>query len=171
VRARERHRFVVDTASQIVTGVLASTSGNDQGHLSLMLEQHEKRYGRVPEEGLVDGGFVALAEIEAAAKMGTQIYAPVIQPRDSTRDPHRPLPDDSIAVAEWRMRMGTQTGKEIYKQRASTSECVNALARNRGLRQFLVRGQTKVHAVLLWYAIAHNVMRGLSLVAQEVVSG
>jgi transposase len=159
-------QFAVDTGSQVITGVLASTSGNDQGRLSEMLEQHEERYGKVPEEGLVDAGFVALAEIEAAAEKGTRVYAPVIQPRDPQRDPHQPLADDSPALAEWRVRMGTETAKEIYKERASTSECVNAIARNRGLRQISVRGQAKVYAVLLWYAIAHNVLRGISLLAQ-----
>jgi len=163
-------QFAVDTGSQIVTGVLASASGNDQGHLSQMLEQHEERYGKVPEEGLVDGGFVALQEIEAAAKKGTRVYAPVMQPRDTQRDPHQPLADDSPALAEWRVRMGTEAAKQIYKERAATSECVNAIARNRGLRQVLVRGQGKVYAVLLWYAIAHNVMRGLSLLADGSAS-
>jgi hypothetical protein len=37
-------------------------------------------------------------------------------------------------------RMGIEQAKEIYKQRACTAECVNAIARNRGLRQFTVRG-------------------------------
>jgi transposase len=164
-------QFAVDTASQIVTGVLTSRSGNDQGQLSAMLEQHEKRYGRVPEESLVDGGFVALREIEKAAEKGTKIYAPVPSPKDSKRDPHQPLPDDTTALAEWRVRMGTEPAKKIYKQRASSSECVNALARNRGLQRFLVRGQTKVNAVLLWYAIAHNVMRGVSLAASSALTG
>ncbi len=164
-------QFAVDTGSQIVTGVMASTSGNDQGLLSQMLEQHERRYGKVPAESLVDGGFVALAEIETAAHKGTRVYAPVPQPRDSTREPHQPLAGDSEVLAEWRVRMGTDEAKEIYKQRASTSECVNAQARNRGLRQLLVRGQTNVLAVLLWYAIAHNVVRQVSLAAQSVVLG
>jgi transposase len=163
-------QFAVDTASQVVTGVLASTSGNDQGHLSEMLEQHEARYGRVPEEALVDGGFVALEQIEIAAQKGTQVYAPVIQPRDPQRDPHEPLASDSPALAEWRVRMGTETAKQIYKERAATSECVNAIARNRGLRQVVVRGQSKVYAVLLWYAIAHNVLRGLSLLGGGATS-
>ena len=61
------------------------------------------------------------------------------------------------------MRMGTEEAKKIYKERASTVECVNAIARNRGLQRFLVRGCRRVKAVLLWYALAHNLMRGLAL--------
>jgi len=37
--------------------------------------------------------------------------------------------------------------------RTQHAECVNAVARNRGLRQFNVRGLVKDKAVILWYAI------------------
>ncbi len=46
--------------------------------------------------------------------------------------------------------MGSEEAKEIYKERASTAECVNAQARNRGLVQLFVRGRRKVKAVALW---------------------
>jgi IS5 family transposase len=59
--------------------------------------------------------------------------------------------------------MATAEGQAIYRERAATSECVNALARNRGLHQFAVRGLRKVRAVLLWFALAHNLMRALAL--------
>ena len=63
------------------------------------------------------------------------------------------------ALAQWRQRMGSEAAKEIYKQRAATAECVNAIARGRGLTQFLVRGLNKAKAVVLWYAHAHKLMR------------
>ena len=40
---------------------------------------------------------------------------------------------------------------------------MNALARNRGLQRFLVRGLRKVKAVVLWYVLAHNLMRAVAL--------
>jgi hypothetical protein len=69
-------------------------------------------------------------------------------------------------MGEWRRRMKTPKAREIYKERASTAECVNAIARNRGLCQFLVRGLKKVRAVVLWYALAHNLMRAVALGAR-----
>src|SRR6266536_2304290 len=70
---------------------------------------------------------------------------------------------DDALIAEWRTRMGTVAAKAIYLERAATSECVNALARNRGLRQFVVRGVRKARAVVLWFALAHNLMRAAGL--------
>jgi transposase len=156
-------QFAVDTASQVVVGVDLGNLGSDQGQLVPMLDQLERRYGQRPSEGLVDGGFAGLDQIEKAAGGGTAIYAPLPQPRDPTRDPHTPLPSDAPAIAAWRQRMGTAEGKEIYKLRGATAECVNAISRNRGFQQFRVRGTHKARAVALWFAIAHNVMRGLSL--------
>jgi len=156
-------QFAVDTETQIVVGVGLSNSGSDQGQLSPMLEQFQERYGLTPSEILVDGGFAGLKDIENASESGTVIYAPVSKPKDKTRDPYVPLATDSPAVALWRQRMGTPEAKAIYKQRASTVECVNALARNRGLQRLLVRGQDKARAILLLFAIAHNILRSRSL--------
>ncbi len=163
-------QFSVDAETQIVVGVDVSNSGSDQGQLVPMLEQLEERYEVIPPESLVDGGFAGLKDIEKASELGTTVYAPVAKPKDKTRDPYVPLSTHSPAIAQWRQRMGTPEAKEIYKQRASSVECVNALARNRGLQRLLVRGLHKARAVLLWFAIAHNLMRTLSLGAGCVAS-
>jgi transposase len=158
--------FATDTESQVIAGVDVVNAGSDQGQMPPMVEQLAERYDKTPGEVLVDGGFARHEDIEtvSAAEAGTKVYAPVPKPKkDSARDPHQPLPGDSETIAEWRVRMGTPEAKEIYKDRASTAECVNALARNRGLQQFRVRGVTKVRAVALWYALAHNLMRAASL--------
>ena len=67
--------------------------------------------------------------------------------------------------------MATDAAKEIYKGRAATAECVNALARGRGLVQLAVRGLVKVKAIALWQALAHNVMRGARLRVAAVGKG
>ena len=164
--------FATDTASQVITGVDVVNSGSDQGQMPPMVEQHRQRYDQTPDEMLVDGGFAKRADIEKVSSPpdGTVVYAPVQKPKKDTRDPHLPRPDDSDVVAEWRVRMGTDEAKVIYKERASTAECVNAIARNRGLRQFLVRGLAKVRAVILWFALAHNLMRAVALRAQAAAA-
>lgn len=160
-----------DTQSQIITGVDVTNSGGDQGKMAPMVEQHEDRYGETPDEMLVDGGFVKKEDINqvSSPQGSTTVYAPVMASKKSGVDPHTPRDDDSDAVAEWRKRMATPAAKEIYKQRAATAECVNALARNRGLQQFQVRGSPKVKAVVLWYVLAHNLMRAETLRSEAVL--
>ncbi len=157
-------QFATATDSQLIAAVAIGNVGSDQGQLAPMVEQLGTRYGRQPREMLVDGGFTKLADIEAVSASGeTTIYAPVMQPRDPERDPHAPRPGDTPRVAAWRGRMATVAAKTIYKERAATAECVNALARNRGLQRFLVRGLAKAKAVALWFALAHNLARTISL--------
>jgi transposase/IS5 family transposase len=160
-------QLATDTQTQIITGVDVTNSGGDQGKLAPMVEQHQERYEERPREMLVDGGFTKKEDIEKVAQAGTTVYAPVQASKDPERDPHTPRPDDTPKVAEWRQRMATPEAKEIYKERASTAECVNAHARNRGLYQFRVRGLDKVKAVVLLYVLAHNLMRTMTLRAER----
>lgn len=157
-------QFATDTASQVIVGVDAVNAGTDAGQLGPMSQQIESRTGQRPQAHLADGGFASDDDLEELNDPGDgpKLYLPV---RDAEKkraqgiDPFAPLPKDSPARAEWRQRMGTEVAQEIYKERASTAECVNALARQRGLTQFRVRGLAKVKLIATWFALAHNVLR------------
>jgi transposase len=155
-------QLATDTESQVIVGVATVTTGSDMAQLAPMVEQVTERCGQSPAEWLVDGGFPAHDQLDAVAD-DTTVYAPVPKPKDPATDPHVAKPGDSAAVAAWRERMGQEDAQRIYRERAATAECVNALARNRGLIQLRVRGQEKVRCVLRLHALAHNLMRTLAL--------
>ncbi len=156
-------QLAVDTVTLIITGVDLINSGSDMNQMSPMHAQHEARYARVPDEWLTDGGFARHSDIEQLEARGTQVFAPVVAPRNKDSDRYAPRASDTQALAQWRQRMGSDAGKLIYKERAASIECTNAHLRNRGLRQFNVRGLAKARAVLLWHALAHNLKRMMSL--------
>jgi transposase len=156
-------QLATEVESQVVVGVEVSDAGSDMQQLVPMLDQLQERHGCTPREVLVDGGFASLDAIETAVARGCRPYAPPMKPRDGERNPYRPLPGDTPAVARWRRRMGTESAQRKYKDRAAAAECVNAQARNRGLLRLLVRGRRKARSVLLLYALAHNAMRSVAL--------
>ena len=156
-------QFSTDTDSQVIVGVEVINRGTDNGQLGAMLGQLADRYERLPEEVLVDGDYVNVNDFDAAYAQGVTVYAPVSKPKATNRDPHVPCHGDSPAVAEWRVRMGCDQARQIYRERAATAECVNAIARQRGLLRFMVRGRRKARAVALWHALAHNLMRARTL--------
>lgn len=169
---------------QVIVGVEVSNTGSDMAQMAPMLEQVIERTGTVPGQWLVDGGFPAHEQIEAVhahTKGQTEVIAPVPEPRrkaDKRDDDTRPPPDkyrrkegDSEPVAQWRARMAGDEIKDVYKQRAATAECVNALARNRGLQRMPVRGLGKVRAVAYLYALAHNLMRMAKIAPQMLGRG
>lgn len=154
-------QFATDTRGQMIVGVDVVTTGSDQGRMPPMVGQIQERYGKAPGEYEVDGGFAKREDIQAvsAPGVGRAVYAPARKPKDPKVDRHAPHPGASVAVAEWRRRMGTPAAREIDKDRAATAEWVNALARRRGLARLVARGLAKVRVVALWIALAHNVRR------------
>ena len=105
------------------------------------------------------GGMNALA-VEIAAREGARIvWMPTVDSPAETAGRTEPKPGDKEAVLTWKRRMASAEGKEIYRQRAATSETVNADLRSyRGLTQLTVRGLSKIKCAALWCALAYNVM-------------
>lgn len=168
-------QFATTCEEQVIVGMDVVNAGSDMAQLAPMVQQVEQRLGRSPDAWLVDGGFPAHEQIDAVAGK-TELYAPVPEPRAKKDeqgntvqpDKHQPKPDDSDAVAQWRVRMASDEAKEIYKQRAATAECVNAQARNRGLLRMPVRGLAKVRSVVGLFVLAHNLLRIAKLAPQLI---
>jgi len=151
---------------RVIVGVQVTNAGTDLAQLTPMRAAVEQRTGQQPREYLVDGGFVQLESIAAAAADGVTVYAPVRKPPRADIDPHVAKPTDAPAVAAWRVRMGTEDAKTIYKDRAAVAETVNAdLRAHRGLNRLPVRGLAKVQCIAVWAALTYNVLRWLALTA------
>jgi transposase len=142
-----------DMASGAVLRVAVHDGSTDAGQLPPAIDDIAARYGTRPAAVLADGGYGVNADIEAISACGTVPYIPIRQ-RGARRTPPR-YPDTPV-ITGWRERMGTPEATDIYRERGAVIEWVNALARNRGLQQFRVRGREKVRAVLLWFGLAHN---------------
>jgi transposase len=154
-------QFATDTGSGVIAGVEVTNAGNDTEELPPMLDQFDKRYERVPNEALVDGGFATKAAIDDADDQGCIVYAPVKnekKQKEEGKDPQARKKGDSDAAAAWRKRMGTEEAKQIYRLRAQTAEWVNAQCRNRGLWRVPVRGQPRCRIIALLFAITHNLV-------------
>jgi transposase len=155
-------QFATETESGIIVGVDVNNEGSDAGLLEPMVEQIQRRHDQKPQEVLADGGYAKASDIIALTKDNIAIYTPVREEqskREKGIDPFAPLRGDSPAEIQWRRRMGLPESQQIYRERSSSAEWVNALARNRGLQQFRVRGLKKVKDVAMWFAIVHNLFQ------------
>jgi transposase len=152
-------QLATDTSSRAIVGVDLTFEGSDSVGLSEpMRQQVQQRTGKKVRQHLIDGGYMRKEDIENAAEV--ELFVP---PKGARLPENRgkelePKKGDSPAILAWKKRMSSEEGKEIYKQRAATSETVNAdLRTSRGLSQITVRGSDKIRCVALWCALAYNI--------------
>lgn len=155
-------QLATDTVGRAILGVHVSKEGSDSADLSEpMRRQVERRTGRKVAQHLLDGGYLRKEDLERAYQQNVELFLPpkgAKNPQNHGRE-LEPKPGDSEAVRAWKQRMASDEGKAIYKQRAATSETVNADLRSyRGLTQLTVRGLNKIKCVVLWCALAYNLM-------------
>lgn len=147
-------QYATTNKGKAIVGVDVTKSGSDQKQTMEMIKQVEKRYNQIPKKWLQDGGFSNQREFDKIMKRYKDFK--IYMPSKETKN-------ESASMRELRERMETEEAKETYKERAATAEYVNAVARNRGMQQFLVRGLSKVKNVALMFAIAHNMYLALGL--------
>ena len=155
-------QLATDTESRAIVGVEVSNEGSDSAGLSEpMREQVEQRSGK--QGGAAPAGRRLHAESRTSSRRTSRGWSCSCRPSQRVRRGIAAASwsrsADSEAVLAWKQRMASEEGKEIYQQRAATSETVNADLRSyRGLTQITVRGMAKAKCVALWCALAYNVM-------------
>ena len=147
-----------DPHSRAIVAIDVTNHGTDHGEDQPLRAQVERRTGRKIKEHLLDGGYVKHDAIVQAAAEGVAIYAPLPK-KGKAGAVCTYNSGDPPAVADWRVRMTSDAGRTVYKERGSTAETVNAdLKTFRGLGPFGVRGLAKCRCVALLAALAYNLM-------------
>lgn len=153
-------QFTVENKTRVVTSVYIAQGSSDTGTLVPAMIEHQRLHGQLPTQVLADRGFFKYKDIAYLEQRGTEVYLPDLYPDAKNR---RVLKSEQPYIEKWKQRIETDAAKELYKQRASTVEWVNACARNQGLQQLLLRGRSKVWITALWHALTHNLRRIFSL--------
>lgn len=154
----------------IIVSVEMTDRRNDASLAAPMVEDIVRRYGRTPENLLVDTHYATSEDIAALAQHpagAVKVYAPPplerenISPRAlANRRSQRAREPESLK--EWRSRMETQAGQEVYRIRKLT-ERLNAHLKNHGFGFIAVRSLIKAKAVALWHALANNLLAAYRL--------
>lgn len=152
-------QLATDTESRAIVGLDVTFEGTDSVGLSTpMREQVEERTNKKVQQHLIDGGYMRKEDIEKAGDVELFLPPKVARLEVNRGKELEPKKGDSPAILRWKKRMASEEGKEIYKERAATSETVNADLRTyRGLSQITVRGTDKIKCAVLWCALAYNI--------------
>jgi transposase len=149
----------------IIVSVEMTDRRNDAGLAAPMVDDMVRRYGKAPEKLLVDTHYATSEDIAALAEHvagPVKVFAPTPRERDDIKPASlaqraKQRAREPESVKEWRSRMGTQAGQELYGLR-KLIERINANLKNHGFGFIPVRGLIKAQAVALWHALANNLM-------------
>ncbi len=156
-------QFSTDVETNLIVGVEASQQGNDTGLASPMLEQIVSDYGVRPKTILADTSYASREEITNITQSGTiPIIAVPIKGKQENKTvaaAYAPHKGDTPQVLAWRECMASTEGQQALKKRGQVAELVHAVLDQMNLARLRVRGLRKIRTVLLWFALAHNLLR------------
>src|SRR5215472_1904966 len=151
----------------LIVAVMTTDRRNDKGLAAPLVDAVARRHGRSPRRALFDEGYAARADIAALAGHPcgpVMVYAPpphekpetALHPRDRANRRYKRSREPQ-AIKDWRVRMQTADGQAIFRRR-KLIERIHAHYKRRGLGRVTVRGLIKTQAVVLWHALANNLM-------------
>lgn len=167
----------VGTSNGFIVAIEPTDRRQDGGLAMATLDQIERRCGALPERVLADGTAITQGDIEQLShrKPALLVYSPPPSERDDvTAETKRKRlwkrRREPEAVKEWRDRMASEAGKEVYRRRKLT-EHAHAKMKNRGFGRMLVHGIATVRVVCLLHALAHNLLQACRLRAVAAAAG
>lgn len=165
VRPAYNAQIAVAPRQGIIVSVEMTDRRNDSGLAVPMVNDIVRRYGRAPGVLLADTHYATRADIVALAEHAAgavTVFAP--PPKERAKAAPATLiwryyrrRREPPALRQWRERMASAFGQEIYKRR-KLIERINADRKNHGFGFLTVRGRLKAKAVALWHALANNVV-------------
>jgi transposase len=157
---------IAATANEgIIVSIEMTDRRNEAGLAAPMVDDLVRRYGKTPDNLLVDTHYATSDDIAALAQHPAgpvKVYAPPPTEREDVSagrlaDRQRERAREPDSVKEWRSRMATQAGEDVYRLR-KLIERVNAHLKNHGFGFIPVRGLLKAKAVALLHALANNLL-------------
>lgn len=153
---------IATSSNGLVLSITATDRRNDSGLAVPVVDDLARRYQQKPQRLLVDTSYAAAQDIVSLAAADVMVFAPVPQDSPDVKPDtlRRRLAErlkEPQCLKDWRTRMDTSLGQEIYRKRKRI-ELVNATVKNRGLGRLTLRGLAKAKIQGLLQALAHNIM-------------
>src|SRR5208282_1012484 len=165
VRPAYNAQIAVAPNAGIIVAVEMTDRRNDAGLAAPMVDDMVRRYGKAPQNLLVDTHYATNEDIAALAEH-TAGPVKVFAPQPTERKDVKPATlakrakqraQEPESVKEWRSRMATPAGQEVFSLR-KLIERINGNLKNHGFGFIAVRGLIKAKAVALWHALANHLM-------------
>jgi|APDOM4702015248_1054824.scaffolds.fasta_scaffold25802_1 transposase len=152
----------VDEGHQIIVAQAVTNQPPDVEHFAPLLEQVVANCGEAPKKSTADAGYFSEQNVAKARALGTDPFiAPGRLKRDEAPPNVRGRPPANLTPKQAMARkLATRTGAAAYARRKAVVEPVfGQIKQARGLRQFLMRGISKVRAEWSLMCLTHNLLK------------
>lgn len=155
---------MVDCEYQIIVAQAITTDANDVQQLEPMLERCEETNGKRPIRALADASYRSQANAQLEDEQ-TELFVATTKDwkrRKELREkgPLRGRIPKSYGPKErMERKLRTKRGRRIYHKRSQTVEPVFGQHVNRGLDEFILRGETGAKAEWSLFSATHNLLK------------
>lgn len=151
----------VDEAHQIIVAQAVTNQPPDVEHFVPMLEGVVANCGRAPDEMSADAGYFSESNVVGAIERGVDPHIATGRKKHDEAAPMvRGRPPRDLTLKEWMARkLATKRGAKIYSRRKVIAEPPFGQIKNRGFRQFLLRGIAKVCGEWSLMTLTHNLLK------------
>jgi transposase len=152
---------VVDGAAQVIVAQAVTNQPPDAEHFIPMLEQAMQNCGERPRATSADAGYCSEHNIEWALNQGLGPHIATGRTKDDAELPTvqgRPPKTQTLRQQMARL-LSTRRGKKVYSRRKVIAEPPFGQIKNRGFRQFLLRGIGKVSGEWSLITTSHNLLK------------
>jgi transposase len=152
----------VDEGHQIIVAQAVTNQPPDVEHFAPLLEQVVANCGEAPKKSTADAGYFSEQNVAKARALGTDPFiAPGRLKRDEAPPTVRGRPPANLTPKQAMARkLATRAGAAAYARRKAVVEPVfGQIKQARGLRQFLMRGISKVRAEWSLMCLTHNLLK------------
>lgn len=152
---------VVDGAAQVIVAQAVTNQPPDAEHFIPMLEQAMQNCGERPRATSADAGYCSERNIEWALNQGLGPHIATGRTKADAEPPTvrgRPPMTQTLKQAMARLLV-TKSGKKVYSRRKVIAEPPFGQIKNRGFRQFLLRGIGKVSGEWSLITTSHNLLK------------
>ena len=154
----------VDAQTQIIVAADLTNQAGDCPHLQSQVEQVKRNTGQKPKEVSADAGYYSDDNVQYLMGQGIIALIPPDKVKHSEwRNPNPPrgrMPKNMTVKDLIRRMLRTRRGRKRYKLRQTSIEpTFGNIKEQIGLRQFLLRGLSKVRPYWRFTCAVHNILK------------
>lgn len=151
---------VVDEGHQIIVAVGVSNQSPDFEHFIPMMDRVVENLGAAPKRTSADTGYFSEENVRRGEARGIDLYLATGRTKHNAAATPTVIIDDKLTLkTQMKIKLATDEGKAIYSRRKVIVEPVFGQIKNRGFRQFLLRGLKKVRGEWSLIAMSHNLLK------------